>query len=63
MATKIDLAGSSTDLHRMIPGAMEGRDKQQLAYHASATNYASLMCSSDMKMHAKEVPIALPIFI
>jgi hypothetical protein len=50
-------------LHRIITAALEGKQKQQHAYHALANNYASLMSSFKMKFHSEKESITSSIFI
>ncbi len=54
---------SHSDLHLKITAALEGKQKQQHAYHALANNYASLMCSFKMKFHSGRESITSSIFI
>ncbi len=39
---------SITDLYCITTAALEGHNKQRLAYHALSNNYTSLMCSSNL---------------
>jgi hypothetical protein len=50
-------------LHRIITAALEGKQKQQHAYHALANNYASLMSSFKLKFHSEKESITSSIFI
>jgi hypothetical protein len=45
MDTDDEAAGQlrSTDLHSIIVAALEGHEKQPIAYHALRNNYTSLM--------------------
>ncbi len=54
---------SSTDLHLIIATAVEGHDKQCLAYHALTNNYTSSMCSSNPKKPTHKDTTSSPIFM
>jgi hypothetical protein len=56
MDTDDEAAGRlrSTDLHRIIVAALEGREKQLIHYHALRNNYTSLMCASYTANHPYE---------
>jgi hypothetical protein len=44
----------STDLHCIVAAALEGHEKQPIAYHALRNNYTSLMCASYLGNHPYE---------
>ena len=52
----------STDLHRIIVAALDGRDKKPLHYHVLRNSYISLMCASYMANHPYEIEARSPIF-
>ncbi len=52
----------STDLHRIIVAALDGRDKKLLHYHVLRNSYISLMCASYMANHPYEIEARSPIF-
>ncbi len=52
----------STDLHRIIVAALDGREKKPLHYHVLRNNYTSLMCASYMASHPYEIEARSPIF-
>jgi hypothetical protein len=54
---------SSTDLYRITMAALEGHNKQRLAYHALKNNYTSLMCSSNLTHRIHEATPPSPFFM
>ncbi len=54
---------SSTDLSRITTAALEGNNKQRLAYHALSNNYTSLMCSSNLTHCIHKATPPSPVFM
>ncbi len=54
---------SSTDLYPITTAALEGHNKQRLAYHALKNNYTSLMCSSNLTHCIHEAKPPSPVFM
>jgi hypothetical protein len=54
---------SSTDLYRITTAALEGHNKQRLAYHALKNNCTSLMCSSNLTHRILKATPPSPVFM
>jgi hypothetical protein len=53
----------STDLYRITMAALEGHNKQRLAYHALSNNYTSLMCSPNLTHCIHKATPPSPVFM